>query len=150
MHPLTNAVGLWTGTNAFRLYPTDSLTPLPSSVTVAKEANGWAVSVRYEWEHESEGPQSGTLLISQPDDTGKINAALVDTFHHKPHLGILEGRAITHGVIVEMEYDGWGWTIELTHDGSELTMTMCNVIPEGINGAEPGPYVVMDARWARL
>jgi hypothetical protein len=29
-------------------------------------------------------------------------------------------------------------------------MVMNNVIPEGIDGAQPGPYVVMDAQWQRV
>ncbi|CAL8971689.1 hypothetical protein TESS_TESS_00286 [Tessaracoccus sp. O5.2] len=28
-------------------------------------------------------------------------------------------------------------------------MVMNNVIPDGVEGADPGPYVVMDAHWTR-
>jgi hypothetical protein len=29
-------------------------------------------------------------------------------------------------------------------------MVMNNVIPDGVEGAQPGPYMVMDAQWQRV
>lgn len=53
------------------------------------------------------------------------------------------------GVAVEMEYSGWGWTIAVRLRGGTLAMVMQNVIPQGVEGAEPGAYDVMRAVWTR-
>ena len=79
-----------------------------------------------------------------------MTAAWIDAWHQKPQLGVLSGSVVDGGVRVEMLYSGWGWTIEVFADGAELRMVMNNVIPEGIDGAQPGPYPVMDARWEHI
>ena len=35
-------------------------------------------------------------------------------------------------------------------EADDLRMVMNNVVPAGVEGARPGPYVVMDARWTRV
>lgn len=97
-----------------------------------------------------QGEQHGFLLISTPAEDGTINAAWSDTFHHSPALGILAGRVDDRRVHLDTEYSGWGWTIDVEERDGALLMQMHNVIPEGVDGAEPGPYVVMDARWEHV
>lgn len=149
MHPLAHHVGLWEGVCGFRMMPTDEFAPAPSSATSSSETDGFGWSLRYQWTHPTDGVQAGTLLVGSPDDDGAINAAWIDAWHQKPHLGSLTGSIVDGGVHLEMEYSGWGWTISLNGDGTELRMVMNNVIPDGVEGADPGPYVVMDARWTR-
>ena len=149
MHPLANHVGRWEGVCAFRMMPTDEFATAPSAATSSAEADAFGWSLRYQWTHPTDGVQAGTLLVGSPDDDGAINAAWIDAWHQKPHLGSLTGSIVDGGVHLEMEYSGWGWTISLTGDGDELRMVMNNVIPDGVEGADPGPYVVMDARWTR-
>lgn len=149
MHPFGNMVGHWDGACAFRLMPTDELTSAPSSATSDAEAGGFGWSLRYVWTHPDDGVQSAVLLLGSPDADGVVTAAWIDAWHQKPQLGMLTGTVIDGVVRVAMEYSGWGWTIEVFAEGDALRMVMNNVIPEGIDGAEPGPYVVMDARWER-
>lgn len=140
-------LGRWAGTCAFRMMPTDEFASGPSSATSDAEADGFGWSLRYLWTHPEDGAQAGSLLVGSPDAGGVVTAAWVDSWHQKPHLGVLTGSVVDGGVRVEMEYGGWGWTIEVLTEDAELRMAMSNVIPEGIEGARPGPYLVMDARW---
>ena len=150
MNPLDLPVGRWDGTCAFRMMPTDEFVSATSFARSDAEADGFGWSLHYRWTHPEDGPQSGTLLVGSPDQGGVITAAWMDAWHQKPHLGVLTGSVIDRRVRVEMEYDGWGWTIEILGDEDELRVLMSNVIPDGIVGARPGPYVVMDARWQRI
>ncbi|GAB3709951.1 hypothetical protein [Mariniluteicoccus flavus] len=120
-------LGSYAGTCAFRLMPTDDLVRGESSA--------------------ADGAQSGTLLLGSPDDDGSLTAAWVESWHQKPQLGQLTGRVTDDTVHLAMTYSGWGWTIELSPTDGGLRMRMDNVIPDGVDEAEPGPYVVMDAHW---
>ncbi len=146
MQPVTIPDGDRQGTCAFRLMPTDELAPFASQASTATEAHGWCWTLRYTWTHAEDGEQSGTLLVGSPDEAGVIKAAWIDSWHQKPSLGLLEGRAVAGRVALTMDYDGWGWVIEVGNDGAALLMRMLNVAPEGVEGFS-GPYVVMDARW---
>ena len=149
MHPLAALAGDWTGTNAFRLMPIDELASALSVATVHLEARGEGVLIRYIWVHPDDGEQSGTLLIGSPAEDGTITAALIDSWHQKPDLATLTGRIEGDGVRLEMSYaGGWGWIIEVGPTDEGLAMTMHNVIPEGVDGAEPGPYPVMVGRFS--
>lgn len=150
MHPLGTFVGRWVGACAFRLMPTDEFASAPSFATSDDEADGFGWSLRYVWTHPADGVQSAMLLLGSPDQEGVVTAAWIDAWHQKPQLGVLSGSVVDGGVRVEMLYSGWGWTIEVFADGAELRMVMNNVIPEGIEGAQPGPYPVMDARWEHI
>lgn len=147
VHIPTDLIGSWQGSNGFRLMPDDELADLPSEAEVTPEAAGHAVLVRYEWTHPDDGLQHGTLLLGTPFDGDKVTAGWVDSWHQKPELRLLTGTVTDTTIELAMEYDGWGWTITLSRAGESLTMVMQNVIPDGVEGARPGPYVVMDARW---
>lgn len=141
--------GTWQGDCGFRLMPTDLLDRRPSRAQAAVEADGHGWSLRYTWEHPVDGEQAGTILLGTPDEEGTIAAGWVDSWHQKPELRLLTGQVVQEVVTLHMEYSGWGWTIALHPEGESLRMEMCNVIPEGVRGAERVPYVVMDARWTR-
>lgn len=147
MNSLEHKAGRWVGTCAFRLLPTDELAAAPSSALSNVEAAGFGWSLRYDWTHPEDGLQTGMLLVGSPDEDGVVTGAWIDGWHQKPQLGVLTGTVVEGGVHVAMEYSGWGWTIEVVGDGDGLRLVMCNVVPAGVDGAEPGPYVVMDARW---
>lgn len=146
---LDDVTGDWQGSCAFRLMPDDDLTPRPSRATTASEAHGVGWSLRYTWEHADDGEQAGTLLLGSPADDGSIAAGWVDSWHQKPDLRLLTGAVVDGKASLEMEYSGWGWQITVEPQGAQLLMTMSNVVPEGVDGAEPGAYVVMDATWSR-
>jgi|JI8StandDraft_1071087.scaffolds.fasta_scaffold102814_2 hypothetical protein len=145
----TREPGTWDGTCGFRLMPDDELTVLPSRAVTAVEADGWGWSLRYTWTHPDDGEQSGTLLLASPDDEATLTAAWLDSWHQKPDLRLLTGTAADGVAHLEMEYDGWGWTIEVRPDGDELRLAMHNVVPSGVAGVAGGPYLVMDAHWQR-
>jgi len=150
MNPLGEHVGHWEGACAFRMMRTDEFSSAPSFATSEAEADGLGWLLRYVWTHPDDGTQSATLLLGSPDEDGAVTAAWVDAWHQRPHLGVLTGSAFDGVVHVAMEYGGWGWTIDVSGDGDDLRMVMNNVIPDGIEGAEPGPYKVMDAHWKRV
>lgn len=149
MNPLEQVVGSWAGRSTFRLMPTDAFASGESSATSTSEADGWGWLLRYAWVHPDDGAQSGVLLLGSPDADGSVSAAWLDSWHQKPGFGLATGPASGGGVDLEMEYDGWGWTIALRPDGDRLEMLMHNVVPDGIEGASPGPYLVMEASWNR-
>lgn len=148
MHPFAPLAGDLSGTNAFRFMPTDDLVAAPSRAHVGPEAGGHGWSLRYTWVHPEDGEQDGVLLVGSPADDGEVTAALMDSWHQKPAPATLTG-AFSDGLLVlSMSYAGdWGWQIVVGPDGDALGMTMSNVVPAGVEGAEPGPYDVMVARW---
>lgn len=153
MSILDEFVGTWNGTCGFRLMPHDDLASGPSRAATSVEADGHGWSLRYTWVHPDDGEQSGTLLLGSPMEGEAITAGWVDSWHQKPELRLLTGTVTGDPgearITLAMEYEGWGWTIEITPEGEQLRMTMHNVIPEGIEHATPGPYLVMDAAWSR-
>ncbi|WP_267489728.1 DUF86 domain-containing protein [Enemella dayhoffiae] len=149
MNPFTSQVGDWNGSNGFRMMPTDPLSTGESRAHSAAEADSWGWSLRYTWMHPDDGPQSGTLLLAAPESDGTITAAWLDSWHQKPGLRLLTGTFADNTAALEMECDGWFWRISVEATADELRMLMHNVIPDGFEGHEPGPYVVMDAHWTR-
>ncbi len=144
----SSPTGTWIGDCGFRLMPHDDLFVAPSAATTSSEAGGWGWSLRYTWTHADDGEQSGTLLLASPDDAGAMTVAWLDSWHQKPELRLLTGTVDAGVVRVEMDYSGWGWTIEVAEAGNTLRMVMSNVVPAGHDGFE-GAYVVMDATWTR-
>lgn len=150
MNLLAHLDGDWAGNCGFRMLPTDDLASAASSAGSDAEANGFGWSLHYQWTHPDDGVQSGTLLVASDEAGDAVNAAWIDSWHQKP-LGVLTGKVIDGGVRVEMDYaGGWGWVIEVAGHDDQLRMRMSNVVPDGVEGAEPGPYVVMDAQWERV
>lgn len=149
----------WTGTCGFRLYPTDEFSSGPSAARLTPVAGGAGLALDYTWVHPDQGEQAGHLVIGRPDDAGRVTAALTDSFHQAPEIRVLEGASSSsegdahpvegEGVAVSMEYSGWGWTVAVRLQGGTLAMVMQNVIPEGVEGAEPGAYDVMRVAWTR-
>jgi hypothetical protein len=130
------------GTCAFRLMPTDELADAPSTLNVTRAAAGRATVLSYTWTHPEDGDQAGTLLVGTPDDEGLLTAAWVDSWH-QPAVGLLTG----HDGTVGYEYaPGWRWEVDITVDGTTVSMVMRNVVPEG-QGDPAGPYDVMRASW---
>lgn len=144
--PATQPRRSWTGSCAFRLMPTDDLVAAPSTVLVDDGAMGRASVLSYAWSHPDDGLQAGTLVIGVPAETGVVTASWVDSWH-QPDLVLLTGseRGATRSVGYEYA-PGWRWEIDVTLDGSTVSMVMRNVVPEG-QGGPAGPYDVMQATW---
>lgn len=145
---LPNSEGTWTGTNGFRLMPTDPLAEFPAKMTVTTAAGGHLVSIAYWWEHPDDGPQDGLVVIGPADDSGSLVAMWGDSWHQKPAPMTLSGRrGASETVELEGEYGGgWGWRVSFDASNPDsFRMQMDNVIPAEQATAEiaPGPYPVM-------
>jgi hypothetical protein len=126
--------------------PTDELAEAPSTLTVDEAAAGRAVSMTYAWTHPEDGPQTGTLLLGVPGETGEVSAAWVDSWHQRDVV-LLTGRGDTTTVTVGYDYaPGWRWEVEVA-GGDATTMVMHNVVPER-DSSPAVRYDVMRAEWA--
>lgn len=141
--------GAWEGTCGFRLMLHEDLAVGPSRATVSGEANGHGWSMRYLWRHPQDADQGGTLLVGAPADDGAVTVGWLDSWHQKPEVRLLAGTGEDDAVSVETGYNGWTWQVRVGLTDNVLTMTMHNVIPQGVEQMAAGPYVVMDARWRR-
>ncbi len=152
---LSDFAGQWTGTNGFRLMPTDPLAEFPATATVTPAAGGYLTSVAYTWEHPEDGPQEGLLVLGSSGEDRSLVAMWGDSWHQKPAPMSLSGRhEAGTGVELEGAYGGgWSWRIVFeTTDSENLRMRMDNVIPVDQATAEiPAgayPAMVMDVRRA--
>lgn len=142
--------GQWTGTNSFRLMPSDDLVCGTSTATTQSEANGFGSTLRYTWVHPQDGPQSGALLVGSPGDDGALTAAWIDSWHQKPELRLFSGSVKDQAVDLTAEWaPGWWWTIAIRSTADELRMVMECVVPQDPEQPEAfsGPYVVMESTW---
>lgn len=131
--------GHWSGTCSFRLMPDDELAPGDSAATFDTGV------LEYDWNHPSDGRQTGRLTRT-PD-----GATWTDTWH-QPDEAALAGDEVDGELRLAMTYlQEWGWTISLQVHDDEAIMLMHNVIPDSYatEGKPAGPYLVMDARWRR-
>ena len=145
LHTLT---GSFAGSGGFRMMPTDQFDVLPGTATARATANGVGWLLTYTWGHPSDGEHAGTLLVGTPGEGGTVTAGWMDSFHQKPDVRLMTGVPIDRGIRVESDYDGWIWVLEvLTTASGGIRMLMHNTVPAGLEGYDPGPYVVMDATW---
>lgn len=146
------------GTCAFRLMPHEALEDAESNADLGEVAPG-QLALLYTWQHPSDGPQRGLLLVGAPEEgAAEITAAWADSWHQKPGLATLTGTSSPDAIELETTYAGdWGWRITLAGTGGdEVIMVMRNVVPEsalsqlppGSPPIEAGPYDVMVARWS--
>ena len=140
--------GSWSGTNGFRLMPTDELFHAPAGARLTTAAGGHCLVLTYTWTHPDDGPQDGVLLAgSAPEGDEGVSAAWGDGWHQKPALLILTGTVVGHRLSLDAEYGGgWRWAIELDGGGDDvLRLTMYNVVPDEYATQESpaGPYPVM-------
>lgn len=142
-----------TGTCAFRLMPTDELTPGASTAEFHRIGPA-AFALHYTWTHPTDGPQRGAILVGAPDETGSVSGSFCDTWHQSVGLMSFTGQRSGDRVELAGTYMGdWGWTISVTLTPGEESLTMCNVVPESARdhlpeGAATGAYEVMVSDWA--
>jgi hypothetical protein len=134
--------------------PTDEMTELAATAQVRLEAGGNLTSIAYTWQHPTDGPQEGLLVVGTFDDAGRLTALWADTWHQQPaSMTLTGGPADERGLSLDAEYGGgWGWRINVQASGpDELTLGMENVIPSehATDEAPAGPYPVMAMRLRR-
>lgn len=148
---LSDAVGVWAGTNGFRLMPDDPLASRPATLTATMGARGHLTSVAYTWEHPDDGSQEGLLVVGSAGDGDALTAIWADSWHQKPEPMTMTGTRIGTAAELSASYGGdWGWRIRFdVSEAESLRMRMDNVLPAGHDGAaEPlaYPVMVMDLR----
>ena len=142
---LARHAGAWSGTNGFRMMPNDPLDVRPATAIVGLAAGGNLTSFSYTWEHATDGPQEGVILVWQDADEG-AHAIFADSWHQKPEPMPMTGAADDATIELEGEYGGgWKWRIVIeSPNDATLRMTMLNVVPAEFGTEEfaGGPYPV--------
>jgi hypothetical protein len=150
---LSHLRGTWSGTNGFRLMPSDPLGEFPATAAVSTAAGDHLTLVSYTWRHPDDGPQDGLILIAPAGEGDAVAATWGDSWHQKPETMALSGsRAADGSIALEGDYAGdWAWRILLeAGEAGELRIRMDNVIPAGHASADlpagPYPAMVLQAR----
>jgi hypothetical protein len=141
--------GHWTGHNRLWFEPGTPVHECSTSASVALEARGAFVSLRYTWEHGG-APQEGLLLVRNAPEVGAEDMVWVDSFHTGGHFMRFRGEADDAGRISALgSYNdppgpAWGWRIVLGSDAAdELHVLMYNIAPDGT------VYPAIETRYAR-
>jgi hypothetical protein len=144
--------GSWTGTNEFRLMPTDPPHAAVARADVSCAAAGGLTTIAYTWTHPDDAEQDGLLVLGPDDDPDSVIALWGDSWHQSPAAKVLVGAIDGRQVRLDYQYaDDWRWliTVDAT-DPEVLYLRMDNVVPESAapdGGA--GPYPAMVARLLR-
>lgn len=124
--------GTWTGSNGFRLMPSDPLAEAPAAAALTPAAGGNLLVVAYTWRHPDDGPQDGLLVVSPADAPDALTAMWGDSWHQHPAAMVLAGlRQPDAELRFSGEYaGGWGWRILLAApEQGRLQLRMENVVP---------------------
>lgn len=153
MSALAGHAGTWTGTNGFRLMPTDPLHEAAATARVAGAAAGHLAEVAYTWSHPADGPQDGLLVVGPGEEAGVVVAFWGDSWHQHPSPKVLDGTVQGGLITVGYTYAGdWQWQVVVDATAPEaLTVTMNNVVPESAagDGTPAGAYPAMQATLVR-
>lgn len=146
---LGEQAGHWTGHNRLWFEPGTPVHECATSASVALEARGACVLLRYTWE-EAGAPQEGLLLVRNTPEVGPEDMVWVDSFHTGGQFMRLRGEADDAGRISALgSYSvppgpEWGWRIVLGSDAAdELHVLMYNIAPDGT------AYPAVEARYSR-
>jgi hypothetical protein len=141
--------GRWTGHNHLWLEPGTPAHECSTSASIALEARGACVSLRYAWE-EGGAPQEGLLLVRNVLEVGAEDMVWVDSFHTGGQFMRFRGEADDAGRVSALgSYNvppgpQWGWRIVLGSDAADgLHVLMYNIAPDGT------VYPAVEARYAR-
>lgn len=134
---LVGAAGAWVGHNKLWFDPSASAIESDTTATVASEAAGRMLALRYTWSHEGR-PCEGILLLGDDVKAGRCDAAWSDSFHHGHRLMPLtgpvrgDGTADLRGSYPAPPGPDWGWRITLEHPTADtLLLRMFNITPDG-------------------
>jgi hypothetical protein len=146
---LGEQAGQWTGHNRLWFEPGTPAHECATSASVALEARGAFVSLRYTWE-EGGTPQEGLLLVRNAPEIGAEDMVWVDSFHTGGQFMRFRGEADDAGRIAALgSYNdppgpAWGWRIVLGSDAAdELHVLMHNIAPDG------AVYPAVETHYAR-
>ena len=147
MHSLATHVGRWTGSNAFRLMPSDVPHVAAATADVSTAAAGNLTAIAYTWAHPNDGAQDGLLVIGPDDDHDGAVAFWGDSWHQSPQATVLAGGFVDGCLVVSYSYGGdWRWQIIIDATTPDsLGLRMENVVPEAAatDTVDPGAYAAM-------
>jgi hypothetical protein len=152
MNLLAQHVGVWTGTNRFRLMPDDPAAESDATVQLSLGAGGNLAVLAYTWAHPDDGPQDGVLVLGPDEEPGEVVALWGDSWHQQPAARTLRGTSHDRSLTVGYSYEeGWWWRITVTADQPDvLRWRMDNVVPATASGTgEEVTYWAMDAELRR-
>jgi hypothetical protein len=163
MHLLAGHVGVWTGTNRFRLMPDDPPAEAEATAQLTLGAGGNLAVLAYTWTHPDDGPQDGVLVLGPADDTyesdaspgptgGGVLALWGDSWHQQPAARTLHGTAGGGSLTVGYSYaEGWWWRIVLTAEEPDvLRWRMDNEVPASASETgEAATYWAMEGELRR-
>ena len=150
MQAFADHQGSWSGTNGFRLMPTDDPSSAPATLEVSIAAGGHLALVGYTWSHPDDGPQTGHLTIGRGAEADEAVALWADSWHQKPAATTLTGSIADGTVTLSCFYGGdWQWIITLdTTAPDTLLLRMDNVVPPSA-GDHATTYWAMQATYHR-
>ena len=142
---LSDHEGPWTGTNSFRLMPTDEPHVAPATAQVSHGAGGQLALLRYTWSHAEDGGQDGLLVLGPDEEEGRVVALWGDSWHQSPAARTFSGSVEDGVVSTELTYGGdWRWIIVVdASDPEMLRLRMDNVVPASASPDRAGAYWAM-------
>lgn len=144
--------GSWRGRTRFRLRPTDAPSEGTATATLTVGGGGNLTSLGYTWEHPTDGPQHGLLVVGPAEQPDQAVALWSDSWH-QPTAQVLTGPVDGTVVTVACTYGGdWEWVIAVdATDADTLTVRMDNVVPASMagEGRATGAYWAMDSELHR-
>ena len=149
MQAFADHQGSWTGTNGFRLMPTDDPHTAPATLELPTAAGGHLTLIAYTWSHPADGPQTGHLTLGSGTEANEAVALCADSWHQKPAPTTLTGALSATTLTLSCLYAGdWQWIITLdTTSPDELHLRMDNVVPPSTG--HPATYWAMQATYHR-
>lgn len=134
---LQRLVGHWAGDNSLWLAPGEPVRTSAAAATIALEAMGQCLSIRYTWADDGK-PQAGVLLLSGDAKTAALAAAWTDSWHYAhqlmPCVGALDatGLACVRGSYAAPPGPDWGWRLTVAPPANDrFTLRMYNITAEG-------------------
>jgi hypothetical protein len=152
MQLLAQHVGIWTGTNRFRLMPDDPPAGADATAQLSLGAGGNLAVLAYTWTHPDDGPQDGVLVLGPDESPGDLVALWGDSWHQQPAAKELRGHNQDRELTVGYSYEeGWWWRITLNADQRDvLRWRMDNVVPASASGTgQEVTYWAMDGELRR-
>ena len=147
MHSLADHAGSWTGTNTFRLMPTDEPFEAPFTASVSLAAGGNIATIAYTWSHPADGAQDGFLVVGPDEEPAAAVAFWGDSWHQAPAPKAFHGAIDGPVTTVGYEYAGdWRWEIIIDASAADaLALRMDNIVPASAvpDGTGPVRYAAM-------
>ena len=142
-------LGDWSGEKSLWFDPKAAPhTVSPCTLSIASEAMGKFLSLRYRWSFEGQA-QAGLLLVGNDNPDAEVSASWVDSFHSGSAIMHCHGSASAEGFSVLGHYAAppgpdWGWSLSLRLDEADrLELLMHNIEPEG------QPELAVRIHWQR-